>query len=129
MYKEKEKPTKSRKRTSLEEQEKDNTENEDLLVMSPTTAVQTVEPGDEMLPTNTEGTGEDVGLTEERLGNEPIVKEITISADVNTKSEEGEKIGNEKKMETEKEKEEQGKKEENKKNVIPKSKLILVNYF
>lgn len=129
VYKEKEKPTKSKKRTSLQEQEKDNTGNEDLLVKSPTTAVQTVGPGDEMLPTNTEGTGEDVNLTEQRVGNEPIVNEITISVDVNTKSEEGEKIGNEKKLEKEKEKEVQEKKNENKKNVIPKSKLILINYF
>ena len=128
VYNGKGKPTKS-KRMSLQEQDEDNTQNEDLLVVSPTTAVESMEPADEMLPANREGTGEDAGLKEKRVGKKPIVIEITVSVDVSTKSGEGEKIGDEKKMEIEKEKEDQRKKEEHKKNVIPKSKLILINFI
>lgn len=121
VYKEKEKPPKAKRKSP---QQQENTPREDLVVTSPTRAEETVESGEEMQPVGEGGTGEEVRLREQRVGDEATDNVNEISDDVTTKPEDEGKTENEKKMGKENEREEQQQKEEEKENVVPKGKLI-----
>lgn len=129
VYREKETPTKS-KRKPLQEQEKDGKQNDDSLVTSPTVAVDDEEASEEELMESGEGTGDKEDMTEESPGNEPVISENSIRDDVIAEScpEEGEMNENDKKTEKKIEQEEQQIVEGNEKTVVPKSKLMRI-YF
>ena len=126
MYKEKEQAPKSERKSSeqLEETE------DDLVVSSPTPVIETAESGEEQMPAEGEGTGEEIPVTEQKVedDDDKIAEENMNDNKVETKLKEGEDTAKEQekeaKKEQEKEKEEQEQKEEEVKKVVPKSELI-----
>ena len=121
VYKEKEKPPTAKRESP---QEKQNTHQKDATDTSPTQDEETAESGQEILPASGEGTQKNVHVSEQRVGEEPVVKINKITDDVTSKSEEGGKTGKEKKMEKEENREEKQQKEEEKKIEAPKGRSI-----
>ena len=121
VYKEKEKPPTAKRESP---QEKQNTDQKEAMDTSPTKDEETVESGQEILPASGEGTEKNVHVSEQRVGEEPVVKINKITDDVTSKSEEGGKTGKEKKMEKEEKREEKQQKEEEKKIEAPKGRSI-----
>ena len=124
MYREKEKaPEPERKSSEYQEETED-----DLVVSSPTPVIETGESGEEQIPAEGEGNGEEMPVTEKKAeGDDDMITEVKMNDnDVDTKSGEGDKTrkeqGENTKEEQETEKEEQ--KEEEVKKVVPKSELI-----
>ena len=126
MYRDKEKAPKSERKSPEQQEETED----DLIVSSPTPAVETAESGEEKAPAEGEGTGEEIPVTEQKVeGDDDKITEVKMNEnDVETKPGEGDdaKKDQEKatKEEQEKEKDEQEQKEERVKKVVPKSELI-----
>lgn len=128
VYKEKEKAPKSGRKSS----EKQEDTNDDLVVTSPTPVAETAESGEEQMPAEGEGTGEEIPVTEQKVeGDNDISTDVKRSDnDVETKPEEGEVAAKEQEKEAKKEKEEKQQKEEKQKReeevkkLVPKSKLL-----
>ena len=126
MYREKEKAPKSEKE-SLEQQEETE---DDLVVSSPTPVLETAESGEEKMPAEGEGAGEEIPVTEQKVeGDDDKITEVKMNEnDVETKPGEGDDARKDQekatKEEQEKEKDDQEEKEEVVKKVVPKSELI-----
>ena len=130
VYKEKEKAPKSGRKSS----EKQEDTNDDLVVTSPTPVTETTESGEEQMPAEGEGTGEEIPVTEQKVeGDNDISTDVKRSDnDVETKPEEGEIAAKEQEKEAKKEKEKEEKeqkeekqqREEEVKKLVPKSKLL-----
>ena len=124
VYREKEKAPRSERQSSEQQEETED----DLVVTSPTLAIETAESGEEQMPVESEGTGEEIPVTEQKVeGDNDITTEVKKNDnDVETKPEEGGNTGKEQEKETKKEieKEEQEQIEEQVKKVVPKSGFI-----
>ena len=105
---------------------------EDSVVTSPTPLVETVEPGEDLLVQNDdEGTGEEVQMEEKTVEGDSSNDDATEDGkDVGSKGEEEPPANNEereKEKEKGEEKEEEKQKEKEKRNVLPKSKFNFCN--
>lgn len=117
VYKEKEKTPKSKRKSSKQQEET----RDDLVATSPTRIIETVESGEEVMPAEGEGTGEEVPTTEKREESDGKIPDVTKSdTDAKTTPEERKDIKKEQENEKENEEDKQEQKEEEIKKVVPK---------
>ena len=129
VYKEREKPSKTKPKEAEEEpEEEDNGSKNDSVVVSQTPFEETEEIAEEGPVTVSEETGKDELSTEQRTGEETLPNRNDSNKDeVKTELEEIKRTETNENVEKEKEMKEKEKKEqERKKQVVPKGRLLVI---